>query len=74
MIPQDKLIHFLGCYLVCSMLISLIGLLGAITITALLGMAKEVVYDWWMKKGTPEIYDFVADALGIILACLVWRI
>jgi len=36
-------------------------------IAVLVGAAKEVVWDWWLKKGTPELLDFVATFIGAAL-------
>lgn len=32
----------------------------------LAGAAKEVVWDWWLKKGTPEFLDFLATCAGAL--------
>jgi hypothetical protein len=33
------------------------------------GFGKEIVYDKWMGKGTPEWMDFVADIMGTVIGC-----
>jgi len=37
-----------------------IGLAAA----AVIGALKEIVWDWLLKKGTPEFMDFVATVAG----------
>jgi len=36
-------------------------------IAVLAGATKEVVWDWWLKKGTPELLDFMATFIGAAL-------
>jgi len=36
-------------------------------IAVLAGATKEVVWDWWLKKGTPELLDFMATLIGAVL-------
>jgi hypothetical protein len=36
-------------------------------IAILAGAAKEVVWDLWLGKGTPELLDFVATFIGAAL-------
>ena len=35
--------------------------------TVLIGAAKELIYDLWMKKGTPEWIDFIGTTIGGIV-------
>jgi len=42
-------------------------LLIALLPTIIIGGAKEIIYDKFMKKGTPEWMDFIATVLGGIL-------
>ena len=32
---------------------------------AVIGALKEIVWDWLLKKGTPELLDFVATVAGV---------
>jgi hypothetical protein len=48
----------------------LIGLL----IAAIVGALKEIIWDWLLKKGTPELLDFLATALGGAIAYMVVKI
>jgi hypothetical protein len=68
---QDKLKHLLtgiGIGLIFGVLFSsLIGLIAA----TILGALKEIIWDWFLKKGTPEFMDFLATALGGAIAYMV---
>lgn len=70
-IPIDKLIHFLGSYFVCSILMCFMPLFCAVWIVFVLGVAKEFVYDKLMGKGTPEWNDLFADVFGVVMAVVV---
>lgn len=39
-------------------------------ITAFVGIAKEFVWDKWLKKGTFEKKDLLCDLIGIIIGCI----
>lgn len=38
----------------------------------LIGIAKELIYDKWMKKGTPQWKDIICDIVGIAIGCLTF--
>ena len=65
---QDKLKHLLagiGISLVFGVQFSP-PLIGLIT-TAIVGALKEIIWDWLLKKGTPEFLDFVATVAGGVI-------
>ncbi len=68
---KDKRLHFIA-----GMALSLVaGLLfcpltGFITAAAV-GALKEIIWDWLLKKGTPEFLDFVATVLGGVLGAVI---
>ena len=68
---QDKLKHLLagiGISLVFGVQFSpLIGLITA----AIVGALKEIIWDWLLKKGTPELLDFVATVAGGVLGAVI---
>ena len=68
---QDKLKHLLtgiGIGLIFGVLFSpLIGLITA----AIVGALKEIIWDWLLKKGTPELLDFAATVLGGVLGAVI---
>ena len=45
----------------------LIGLATA----AVVGALKEIIWDWLLKKGTPEVLDFVATVAGGVLGAVI---
>lgn len=69
--PYDKKIHLLGSALVCLILSQFLPLNLSSYITFSLGLIKEIIYDGYLHKGTPEVNDLVADMLGILLAVLI---
>ena len=63
--PKDKRLH-LSAGLALSILAGhfaypMFGLL----IAAAVGALKEIIWDWLLKKGTPEFLDFVATVAGV---------
>ena len=67
---QDGLLHIVVCSILVGALNIVMPLLLAVVITAVVGVAKEFVYDKWLKKGTFEIKDLVCDLIGILIGCL----
>jgi len=71
---QDKLKHLLagiGISLVFGVQFSpLIGLIAA----TIVGALKEIIWDWLLKKGTPEFMDFLATALGGAIAYMALKL
>ena len=71
---QDKLKHLLagiGISLVFG--VQFTPFVGLIT-AAIVGALKEIMWDWLLKKGTPEFLDFLATALGGAIAYMVVKI
>lgn len=75
----QKIVNYFGAdgllHIMCSAaLVSVLGWFAPPWIAALLaflvGIGKEIVYDKWLKKGTPQWKDVVADLAGIALGCL----
>jgi hypothetical protein len=65
-IEIDKKNHVLLGVIIGFTLVLLFGQLGGLISIALVG-AKEVVHDWIFKKGTPEMMDFIASAIPILM-------
>ena len=70
-IQPDKQLHFLGSALLLMYLAQFLPLLYATTIALLIGGAKEYIWDYKMKKGTPDWNDMFANALGVIASLIV---
>ena len=69
-IKKDKLLHFFvgSCILFLSLLF--FNTLISISIVVFVAAIKEIVYDDFLKKGTPEVEDFIYT----ILPCLFYLI
>ena len=57
-IPNDKLLHFFYGAILSFIFLFLIGVNG-LWLTVIIAAAKELVYDWYLSKGNPEVMDFV---------------
>ena len=69
-IEKDKLLHFFigSCILFLSLLF--FSTLISISIVVFIAAIKEIVYDDFLKKGTPEVEDFIYT----IMPCLFYLI
>ena len=64
-IPHDKLLHFIaGIILFMIITVFKIDAFTALIGVAVVGIAKELIYDTWIKKGIPDVIDFLATVLG----------
>jgi len=70
-LQKDKVMHFCAG-LALSLLAGLLfcPLIGLATAAAI-GALKETIWDWWLKKGTPEFMDFVATVVGGVLGAVI---
>ena len=64
---QDGLLHILCSLVLCAVLGAFLPLWAAVVITLAIGIAKELVWDLLLKKGTAEWRDIVSDAVGVAL-------
>lgn len=71
--PYDKKIHLGGSFIACAGLSFILPLALAAAVTLALGVIKEIMYDSWMGKGTPEWADFAADCAGVAIAIILVR-
>lgn len=69
-IGQDGLLHIVFSSLIAVVLSLFLPIWVAAIITFAIGLAKELVYDLWLKKGTFELKDLICDAVGIIIGIL----
>ncbi len=70
-VPKDKAMHFCAG-LALSILAGLFAYpMFGLLIAAAVGALKEIVWDWLLKKGTPELLDFVATVLGGVLGTVI---
>lgn len=65
----DGLLHMGVCMIAVVLLSALLPLWVAALLTVVLGLTKEIVWDKWATRGTFDIKDLIADAVGIVLGC-----
>lgn len=66
-IRKDDLLHILVSVIIMTVLKLLLPCWIAAILTMLVGILKELIWDKWLKKGTPEWRDIVSDIIGIII-------
>lgn len=71
MIKQDKLQHLLYSYAATTLAAVFMPIGWAAVGAGVVGAIKEIYIDGKLRRGTPEWADFLADVVGIILACVV---
>ena len=83
-IQKDKLWHFLAAMLIAWAVLGAShiwfplhynwdkGL--AFAVAFLVVIAKELVWDKWLKMGTPELMDFFWGFVGAVVGPAVWMI
>jgi hypothetical protein len=71
---KDKQLHLLaGLALAIIAGLLFCPLVGLVT-AAVVGALKEIIWDWLLKKGTPELLDFVATVAGGAIGYLLLKI
>jgi hypothetical protein len=72
--PLDKRKHaYAGLALAIIAGLLFCPLVGLVTAAAV-GALKEIIWDWWLKKGTPEFMDFVATVAGGVVGYALLRL
>ena len=66
---QDGLAHVLVSLVLCAVLAAFLSLWVAVLITLAIGLAKEFVWDLWLKKGTCDLKDSCAMSWAYFSAC-----
>ena len=67
----DGLAHMLVSLILCAVLAAFLPWWAAVLITLVVGFIKELVWDRWLKKGTAEWRDIIADAIGVLLGVFI---
>lgn len=67
----DGLAHVLVSLVLCGVLSAVVPVWAAVLVTMSIGIGKELVWDWWLKKGTCEVRDALSDAIGTILGAFI---
>lgn len=68
---RDKFLHlivgmaigFFGAWLALVFRLNLLFVFG-FGLSVLIGGGKELIWDKWLKKGTPELWDFLWTIIG----------
>ena len=85
MLRKDEIKHFIATFIITIVVLALFALFYhkpmygwdkfiALSVGVLVAAAKEIVWDNWMRKGTPEFYDFIAGVYGAFAAMFIWTI
>jgi hypothetical protein len=67
---KDKLYHLIAGFVI-AIIIGLFNPIIGLIIAVLAGIAKDVVYDLLLKKGTFELLDILATAVGAVVGAIV---
>lgn len=72
-IAMDKIYHFLACMaLVVVLVLFRMPLEYSAFLTLLVSIVgKEGIWDWLLKKGTPDLDDIIADIFGTFVGCIL---
>lgn len=73
-VRMDGLLHILCVAILALSLFSFLPFIVSIAIAAAVAVAKELVYDLWLKKGVAEWHDIICDVAGLIYASIVYLI
>ena len=71
-IKKDKLLHFIAGTYIFMLSAIFVNLWVALLIVVVIGALKELVYDKALKKGTPEVLDFLFTFLGGMFTFLIF--
>lgn len=72
MAAADKRLHALASFgLVLTLCVWHIAPVPACGAVLVLGVAKEIAWDWRLGYGSPEFADICADVIGVLAAFLV---
>ena len=69
-IAQDGLLHIILSSLIAAILSLFLPIWIAAIVTFIIGLAKELIYDLLLKKGTCELKDLICDVVGIIIGII----
>lgn len=73
-VRMDGLLHILCVAILALSLFSFLLYIPSIIIVAAIAIAKELIYDLWLKKGVAEWHDIICDLAGLIYASIVYLI
>ena len=64
----DKLLHFLIAFPIFLLAVKVMAPLWALGLVVLIAIGKELLWDKWHERGTPEFWDAFATAMGGLTA------
>lgn len=67
----DGLTHILVSLVLCAVLAVFLPWWAAALITLAIGVAKELIWDRWMGRGTADWHDIICDAVGIVWGVVI---
>lgn len=78
-LEKDAFLHTLCCLIPSALLVGIlkhflsvfIVIIATVLLVGAVGVWKEVVRDWWQKKGNPSWSDLMYDGIGIGLGILL---
>lgn len=82
---NDKLKHFLACGLIALITLAVFAIVPhgnmygwdkgiAVIIGSFVALFKEIIWDKWLHKGTPDFYDFFWGVMGAFAFTFLWII
>ena len=69
-IPLDKQLHIFSAWALAASLRPFTGSAMAWLIVTVLAVLKELIWDWALRKGTPDPMDAAASSAGALIAVL----
>ena len=70
-IKHDKLLHFFYGSMISFVSVLIFGING-LCITVAIAAAKEIIWDYLMKKGNPEILDFIFTIIPAAMLLILY--
>lgn len=67
---KDKLYHLIAGFAI-ALIFGLFNPIAGLVIAISAGFAKDVVWDLYLKKGTFELLDILATAVGAVIGAIV---
>lgn len=67
---SDGLLHIICSSIISSLLCLFIPIITSALITVIIGIAKEIIWDKLLKKGTFDKKDIISDLIGTIIGCI----
>lgn len=73
MFARDKQHHMVYTLAIALAVAQLWGPAAGLIVAALVGVLKELVWDWWLGRGHPDWQDALANVAGLVAAGLLLR-